>query len=174
MYFLELLIIHSLFSNDSEINKQEYLEIKNNLTSVAHNGRDKKHKLKINSKDKLISEAIGEIFIELNKIAEMMDKISNSNNYSKCIKNQKKKLNNNKELPSNVVIDKMKEKRISFYEFCMGNILKQKKHFFNMKMDNAIIEKLKRETKNSIIKKNNLEEDNKQIYEDYIKQYFLD
>jgi len=77
-------------------------------------------------------------------------------------------------LPSNAVIDEMNEKGISFYEFCMDNILKQKKHFFNMKMDNAIIEKLKRETKNSIIKKNNLEEDNKQIYEDYIKQYFLD
>ena len=42
MYFIELLIIHGLISNDSEISEKEYMESKNNLTNVAHKGRDKK------------------------------------------------------------------------------------------------------------------------------------
>ena len=69
VYFLEILIIHSLFSKDTEITKKEHIEIKNNLTNVAHNGRNKKLKLKINGRDELISEALSGIFSELNKIS---------------------------------------------------------------------------------------------------------
>ena len=174
MYFLEILIIHSLFSKDTEITKKEHIEIKNNLTNVAHNGRNKKLKLKINGRDELISKALSGIFSELNKISEMMDNIYSSNIYSNSLKKQEKKIQDNNELPSNIIIDEMNKKGISFYEFCMDNIWKQKEHFFNIKMERDIIEKLEKEAKDSIIRKNNLEENNKQSYEDYIKQYFLD
>jgi gamma-glutamylcysteine synthetase len=51
MYFIELIIIHSLIRSDEEISEREYIEIKNNLNNVAHNGRDKNFTLKIDGKE---------------------------------------------------------------------------------------------------------------------------
>ena len=45
LYFIELLVIHSLFSDNSEISEKEYVDIKNNLTNIAHKGRDKETKI---------------------------------------------------------------------------------------------------------------------------------
>ena len=69
MYFIELLIIHSLIISDEEITGKDYLDIKNNLTNVAHKGRNKNFNLAINGEEKLISEVLEEKLKELKKIA---------------------------------------------------------------------------------------------------------
>ncbi len=172
MYFIELLMIHSLIINDSQISQEEYIESKNNLTNVAHNGRDKEFKLINNNKEKPIALALREILIELRKIAELMHKITNDDKYIRCIKKQEEKFENNYKLPSNLVIDKMIENKFSFYEFCMENIWEQKKHFSTLDFDNDIIKKLKKEALVSIEKKKLLEKNIAESYEDYIRRYF--
>ena len=172
MYFIELLMIHSLIINDSQISQEEYIESKNNLTNVAHNGRDKEFQLINNNQAKSIALALREILIELRKIAELMHKITNDDKYIRCIKKQEEKFENNYKLPSNLVIDKMIENKFSFYEFCMENIWEQKKHFSTLDFDNDIIKKLKKEALVSIEKKKLLEKNIAESYEDYIRRYF--
>ena len=62
-------------------------------------------------------------------IAKIMSSVKNDDNYVICIQQQKEKICNKKLLPSNLVIDRMKSKKISFYEFCMQNIWEQKNIF---------------------------------------------
>ena len=94
------------------------------------------------------------------------------NIYEKCILEQKKKINDNKILPSNFMLNEMKNKEMTFYELCMENIWRQKKYFDEMKKDDDIIQILQEETRKSILKKNELENKSGESYEDYIKKYF--
>ena len=174
MYFIELLIIHSLFINEDKIYSEEYLEIKNNLINVAHNGRDKNFKLKINNEDILITDVIKKIFMELKEIANMMYVITKDEKYKKCITVQEKKVENQNLLPSNLVINSMINNKMSFYEFCMENIWKQKKYFSNIQADNNIEKILREETKLSLKKKDYLESNNVESFEDYINKYYKD
>ena len=172
MYFIELLMIHGLISNDSEMSEKEYMESKKNLTNVAHNGRDKKLVLKLNNEEKLINIVLSEIFYELKKIAELMYKITKDNGYKKSIEAQEEKFKNNDKLPSNKVINKMIQNKYSFYEFCMENIWSQEKYFSKLDFDDDMINKLKEETILSVNQKDILENNVKENYEDYIKEYF--
>lgn len=172
MYFVELLMIHSLISNDSEISQKEYIESKNNLTNIAHNGRDKGFKLKSKNIDVSIDFALREILSELSSIADFMSKIKNDDRYNQSVKDQKEKFKNNHKLPSNLVIDKMIENKYSFYEFCMENIWKQKKYFSTLNFDNDILKKLKEESLISIKKKKLLEKNSTESYQEYIRRYF--
>ena len=174
MYFIELLIIHSLFINENRISSKEYFEIKNNLTNVAHNGRDKNFKLKINNEDVLITDVIKKIFLELKEIANMMHLITNDAKYKKSIEAQEEKIANQSLLPSNRVINSMIDNKMSFYEFCMDNIWKQKKYFSNIQVDNSIEKILREETELSLEKKDYLENNNLESFEDYINKYFID
>ena len=174
MYFIELLIIHSLFINEDKIYSEEYLEIKNNLINVAHNGRDKNFKLKINNEDILITDVIKKIFMELKEIANMMYVITKDEKYKKCITVQEKKVENQNLLPSNLVINSMINNKMSFYEFCMENIWKQKKYFSNIQADNNIEKILREETKLSLKKKDYLESNSVESFEDYINKYYKD
>tara|TARA_Y100000389_G_C17467358_1_gene526876 strand:+ start:958 stop:2523 length:1566 start_codon:yes stop_codon:yes gene_type:complete len=172
MYFIELLIIHGLISNDSEISEKEYMESKNNLTNVAHNGRDKKFLLNINNEEKPIEVVVREILCDLKKIAGLMYKITKDNRYKKCIEIQEEKFKNNDKLPSNKVINKMIQNKYSFYEFCMENTWLQEKYFSKLDFDDDIINKLKEESISSVKQKDILEKNVKENYEDYIKEYF--
>ena len=173
LYFIELLVIHSLFSDNSEISEKEYVDIKNNLTNIAHKGRDKETKIIKKNKTVNIENELSKILNEMKDIAKIMSSIKNDDNYEICIQQQKEKIHNKKLLPSNLVIDRMKSKKISFYEFCMQNIWEQKKYFSSLKTDNNIFEILKEEAKLSLDKKNILEKSNKENYEEYIKKYFI-
>ena len=174
MHFIELLIIHSLFSGDSKISKNEYRDIKNNLKKVAHDGRNRKLKLNIDSKKIEINLAVEKILKEIMIIAKILDQFSNTRKYQDCVEEQEKKLLNNEILPSNRVLNEMRKKNYSFYELCMDNIWKQKEYFHNMKINRDIIRILEKETVDSISRQENLEIDCKETYEDYIKNYFLD
>tara|TARA_B100000768_G_C10894967_1_gene215242 strand:- start:8 stop:508 length:501 start_codon:yes stop_codon:yes gene_type:complete len=165
-------MIHSLISNDSEISQKEYIESKNNLTNIAHNGRDKGFKLKSKNIDVSIDFALREILSELSSIADFMSKIKNDDRYNQSVKDQKEKFKNNHKLPSNLVIDKMIENKYSFYEFCMENIWKQKKYFSTLNFDNDILKKLKEESLISIKKKKLLEKNSTESYQEYIRRYF--
>lgn len=174
MYFIELLIIHSLIISDEEITGKDYLDIKNNLTNVAHKGRNKNFNLAINGEEKLISEVLEEKLKELKKIARTMSTITKDEKYIKCVEEQENKIKNKKELPSNIVIDTMSKNKESFYEFCMNNISDQKEYFFNLILNNDIIKKLENESKISIRRREELESNREERYEEYINKYFLD
>jgi len=148
------------------------MESKNNLTNVAHNGRDKKFLLNINNEEKPIEVVVREILCDLKKIAGLMYKITKDNRYKKCIEIQEEKFKNNDKLPSNKVINKMIQNKYSFYEFCMENTWLQEKYFSKLDFDDDIINKLKEESISSVKQKDILEKNAKENYEDYIKEYF--
>ena len=173
MYFIELLIMHSLFFNDSEISNNELIEIKKNLTNVAHKGRDKKLMLMIKGKEKLLLDELNTIINEIEKIASFIFSITKDKKYKDCVKKQKQKIMRKNCLPSDVVLKKMRENKFSFYELAMNNISDQKKYFNNIDTDNAIMNSLEKESIDSLKKQNDIEKNQKESYEDYIKKYFL-
>ena len=172
MYFTELLIMHSLFSNDNKISQNELIEIKKNLTNVAHKGRDRKLKLTIKGKEKLLLDKLGIILDEIEKIASLIFSITKDEKYKDCVKIQKEKIKEKNCLPSDRVLTEMTENQLSFYEFTMNNISKQKKYFNNLDTDNVIMNSLEKESIDSLKKQNDLEKNQKESYEDYIKKYF--
>ena len=174
MYFIELLIMHSLFSSEENISKEEYKEIKNNLTTVAHNGRDKNFTLAKHGKNIPLKSELSKILKELESIAIMMKGMKNDDVYMQSIEDQKQKIEKNEKLPSNLVLDKMIKNGYSFYEFCMENIWKQQKYFSNLRANNHILKLLIRESELSNNKKKELEKKENEKYEDYVKNYFLD
>ena len=174
MYFIELMIIFSLIKSDDEISDKEYLEIKSNLTNVAHNGRNKKFHLKISGKDIPISEVLENNLKDLKDIGNFMFKVTNDKKYKECVEKQEMKIKDNSKIPSNIVINSMTKDKISFYEYCMKNIWKQKKYFNSIDIDKNFIKKLELEKIKSLKDKRMLEENTEESYEEYIKKYFLD
>ena len=81
LYFIELLVIHSLFSDNSEISEKEYVDIKNNLTNIAHKGRDKETKIIKKNKTVNIENELSKILNEMKDIAKIMSSIKNDDNY---------------------------------------------------------------------------------------------
>ena len=104
----------------------------------------------------------------------MMHLITNDAKYKKSIEAQEEKIANQSLLPSNRVINSMIDNKMSFYEFCMDNIWKQKKYFSNIQVDNSIEKILREETELSLEKKDYLENNNLESFEDYINKYFID
>ena len=84
-----MLVIHSLFSDSAEISKKEYIDIKNNLTNIAHKGRDKNNKI-IKKKTVIIENELSKILNEMEDIAKIMSSVKNDDNYEICVKKQKK------------------------------------------------------------------------------------
>ena len=103
-----------------------------------------------------------------------MFKITNDKKYKECVEKQEMKIKDNSNIPSNIVINSMTKDKISFYEYCMKNIWRQKKYFNSIDIDKNFIKKLELEKIKSLKEKRILEENSGESYEEYIKKYFLD
>ena len=94
-----------------------------------------------------------------------MGKLTGDKNYKETIEKQIIKLKDNTKLPSNIVIDSMTKNKLSFYEYCMKNIKYQKKYFSNLDINMDIMNNLEVEIKNSLKKKDHLEVDLDESYD---------
>ena len=111
---------------------------------------------------------------DLKDIGNLMFKVTNDKKYKECVEKQEIKIKDNSNIPSNIVINSMTKDKISFYEYCMKNIWKQKKYFNSIDIDKNFIKKLELEKIKSLEEKKILEENSGESYEEYIKKYFLD
>jgi len=142
MHFTHLFLIMCLWEENTPINENEQECIEYNQRIVSLRGRHpnltlhKKHTGDIS----LISWS-EEIFAKLDSIAQILDaeEKGNTGKYQKIVESQKKKLYNQKLLPSQKIIDSMciKSKR-GLIQLALRQAKKHKKYISELSPDNAL------------------------------------
>tara|TARA_B100000963_G_scaffold360162_1_gene390003 strand:+ start:3044 stop:4603 length:1560 start_codon:yes stop_codon:yes gene_type:complete len=172
IYFLDLLILYSFFSDSPEITKEESIELFKTHKKVVIEGRMPNAKIKTLDGEISIQEEALKILNGMEEIANFMDSevsIDGKRFWSKNLKHQKKVLENLDYSLSGTLLREIQDRNISYQEYGMELSAAHKKQMNELSLnDENDFTGIARE---SLLEAEKLEKDNQIGFEDYLKDF---
>ncbi len=129
LYFLEVLTLHAALSESPRIDETELKMINNNFFLVAHCGRDPSLSLsRPRGKDRLRDWA-EELLGELAEVAAVLDEAYFTDLYSTVVVKQLRKVYDPQLLPSSRMLELMRAREQSFFEFALSQSRMHARYF---------------------------------------------
>ena len=129
MHFLEPFMIYALLSPSPIFSHKEFEMIDDNLSLVAHCGRDPKLSLSHPEGKIKLRDWADKILTEMQPICDWLDQNETETPYHDALQKQCKKVINPSLIPSTRMIETMAENKESFFEFAMRAAQNTAHHF---------------------------------------------
>jgi len=170
--FLETFLIFCLFQESPPIDSLERQEIDINQSSSAHRGREPNLKLQRNGKDILLSTWLIELLDNMLPVAEMLDTLTDNNNYANALRAQKEVAKDPDRTPSAIILAEMRNNGESFYPFTMRYSQSHSRHFENISLTAELRSFFKDHAKLSLQKQTDIEANDKESFDRFLENYF--
>ena len=171
--FLDLFLVWCLLRPSAELTDEEILRNRTNMNRVTLEGRRPGLMLETDSGEKLLPELGKELFDELALVAQLLDQAYGKVTYQLALKEQREKLSDPSKTLSARFLNLLLEKNMDNGEFgrqqaeSFHQLLKQEPLRYWEK--NYFID----EAEASLVKQSELEADDHQLFDDYLKQYLM-
>lgn len=164
--FLESLLLFCLLSTSDLITTNEQNQIDRNTHLIAHNGRDPKLKLNNNNQRMSIINWGNKLLIDIKQCAQLL-----SNDHLLAVSNIGKRLDDSSLTPSQILIDKMRSKNLSFTQLSRSLSMDNKQYYQDQRINQAHFEKLAQLTYQSINNQNKIEQSDTLSFDDYLVRF---
>lgn len=129
IHFLDTFLLHCLLSDSPLSDEDEYKDIQENQKRMVYDGRDPALTLRDKGQERSLREWGKALVSELDDVATILDKATNSTAYQQSVDIEKQKLDDASLTPSAKVLADMEEQKISFFRFA-SNMSKQHQDYF--------------------------------------------
>ncbi len=171
LHFLEVFMCFCLFKNSPLTTAMETQEINYNQCRVAHQGRKPGLKIQHFGDPILLQEYAGNLFNDLQQVAEKLDQTYACSRYSDAVQAHQKMISNPALTPSARILAEMHEHRESFIEFSLRKSYQQRDHYLKKQMDIRHFEKFEQLSQTSLQQQKTLEKKDISDFEQFLKQY---
>ena len=171
IYFLDLLILYSFFSDSPEISELESNELFRTHKTVVNEGRKPDAKIKTLRGKVLIKDEALTILKGMEQIADFMDEIAPEGKklWSNSIKQQKIVLDNLENSLSGTLLKEIQDRNITYQEYGMEVSAAQKDQMNELSIDGEY--NFSTVSEDSLSAADVMEEDNQIDFEDYLKDF---
>ena len=170
--FIEVLFVYCLLVNDDLIDRNEREEIDINAHEVSHQGRKPDLFLRRKGKSISVQAWLRDIFSDLEKIAECMDKSQPVNAYTQAIHAFAPGVDSVEETFSAKILNAMRDNKQSYYEYIEG-LGKQYCQFYSNNDHLGDVEnRISEQVTQSIAKQKSLEEADGVDFTTFLTDYF--
>jgi glutamate--cysteine ligase len=173
IYFLDLLILYSFFTESPDISEAESNQLFKTHKTVVNEGRKIGARITTPQGDATIKEEALRVLAGMKEIADFMDKeVSEGANskWSDTLNNQKKIIENLDLSLSGMLLNEIEDKEITFQEYGLNLSRTHKKQMDNLEIDKR---HFSNSSKESLLAAKKIEEEPQVNFEVYLKD-FLD
>lgn len=170
--WMDTFLLYCLFQESPVLEEEEILDIQSNQRKVAMQGRRPGLILRHKEKTLRLQDWAYEIAEGMKPIAEILDKVNETHEYTKALEEQSKKVQDPALTPSAQVLLEMKNRKESFAEMTMRLSLQHKKSFLNSAVDKDKIREFEELASQSLEKQKKMEENDNLTFEEYLRHYF--
>ncbi|MEE9398446.1 MAG: glutamate--cysteine ligase [Methylococcales bacterium] len=172
LLFLEALILHSLLTESPPIDLDEDRALKQNILSVAYEGRNPNLELVRGDQSVKLRQWAKEICESMRGICEVLDSATASQPYSKALEIQIEAIADAGHTPSARILAEMRETGSHFAEFALQTSHEYAHHYHSEELSSEIDQKYKNHAKMSVEKQLEIEEGDNRSFDDFLACYF--
>ena len=170
--FLEALILHSLLIESPAIDLDEDRALKQNILSVAYEGRNPNLELARGNQSVKLRQWAMEICESMRGICEILDDTTASRPYTKALEIQIEAIVDAEHTPSARILAEMRETGSHFAEFALQTSHEYARNYHSQELSTNIEQKYKDHAKLSVEKQQEIEESDSRSFDDFLACYF--
>jgi glutamate--cysteine ligase len=170
--FLDIFMLSCLLEDSPAISVEEQSIIQQNQQLAILKGRQPDLALKSCEGDKEFKKLASECLDSFKATAELLDKSLSTDRYSKSLATYSDVLNNPEQTPSGRVIEEMKKGKCSYYPFAKSISLKHNQLFKDNTIPPELLQHLNDKARLSHSQQQEIEENDKLSFEDFLEKYF--
>lgn len=170
--FMDLFLISCLLMEEREISNEECEHIGENHQRVVTRGREPGLTLICDEQETPLMEWGYAILDQVQKVAELLDDLTQGTSYQQAIDDQRNKLADSSLTPSAQVLEQMRDKNQSYSEFVMAQAEQHQNSLLNQPICSDIENRLDAMVYNSLEKQRQIEASDNTDFEAFLADYF--
>ena len=171
--FLDLFLLYCLLSDSPKLNPVECKLTEENLKLVVEQGRKPGLQLQQVDGSQVDFKTWGlELLQDMQPLAEVLDSLKADKNYHASLSQQSKKMLDVSLTPSALVLQQMRDKKLSFAEFSRQQSQHWQQHFINKTMITEIKERFEAYAADSIAQQKTIEAADKGDFAAYLADFY--
>lgn len=172
MRFIDIFLLHCLCSNSPPDTPAETAAMARNQHRVAGSGREPGLMLERGTEEILLTQWVGEILREMQAIAEKLDATFGEKHYQQALESAFRLLKDPYNLPSARVIRSITDEHAGSYtSFVKAHSLHTRELMLKPDLSSGILEKMQLESKESMLKQQQMEASEKVSFDAYLQEY---
>ncbi len=169
--FLDVFLLHCLWSESPPDTLDESLEMRANQRRVVDEGRKPNLELTHAGKPRSMTQWALSLLDECAPVADRLDRCHGSSNYRDSLAMQRARIHDANLTPSAQVLDAMKREGIPFFRFAMNQSLAHKRHFEANRLTKDAFTYFERESAESIKRQIEHEASETEPFDDFLRHY---
>jgi len=170
--FLDIFLLFCLFDDSPPATKAEAEIIADNQQAAVFYGRDSNTQL-IRGTKPIGLQHWGKIICErMQPIAELLDRLHHSSDYTNALDEQSAKLDEPELTPSARIVTELKNSNESFYEFAMRKSTEHEQHFKDLKHNSAADQQFVKWAQMSLDDQKRIEAADDMDFDEFLNRYF--
>lgn len=169
--FLDTFLLHCLLKASPGIDDSECKQINSNLFQVAQRGRDPELSIEVGGRRGKVADLARLHLEEMQSTAKLLDEINQTDHYSQALNAQLSKLNNPDLLPSQQLLQLMREEQLSYAE-AMLKLSRQHWSELKQPLINGQTEHFRELAASSHQRQAAIEADSTADFDEYLANYF--
>lgn len=172
--FLDIFASYCLLLESPTLSETDLADSKQNIRQVVYRGRDPDLKLCNWGQPVAMRDWATEKFDQMESIAELFDRITDTDNYRRALAAQRDKLHHPEGTASARILDELDRRNLSFFHFAMEQAEKHRAYFLDRPLDDDRRHEFAELATRSLADQKQLEEQDHQPFDEYLAAYFRD
>ncbi len=170
--FLEALLVACLLMDSPPISAQEKREIDHNQYIVTRTGRDPSVTLERGGTRQRLQEWAAEICDAVQPVCELLDEGEPGRPYAKALEAQREAARDAERTPSAAMLDEMRRRRESFFEFGLRVSKEHERHYKRLALPESRRRYFAQLAAESIRRQKEIEAADRASFDEYLRRYF--
>ncbi|MGH1470435.1 MAG: glutamate--cysteine ligase [Cellvibrionaceae bacterium] len=171
--FIDAFLLFCLLSKSKKASLKDCQQIQYNQQQIVYNGRDPKLQLLDKGSSRSFSEWSNELIDGIEKTAELLDKANNnSGTYQQTVSRQRTKLSDAEKTPSAQILNAIKDRQETFFEFSLKKSQEHAEHFRSRPLNDRQMADYHQMAKDSLVAQKDIESKDSVDFETYLKDFY--
>jgi glutamate--cysteine ligase len=170
--FMDSFLLFCLLQDSPPCDDQDQARQASNLEAVVNRGREPGLTLETDSGTETLSDWASRLVGEMAPIAQLLDEVHETGDYSTAIATQQDKIADPEQTPSARVLREMREQQQAFFRLALGYSQRWADHFKARQLSNGTEAKLHQEANRSLQAQRDIEAADDVSFEQYLASFY--
>ena len=171
-HFQDIFLVYCTLHNHQSIGENECKELEDNFNKVVTEGRLPGLTLQRNQQEISLQQWGNELLSDMMPVAEMLDNANETDQFTRSLVAQQKKLDNSDLTPSAQVLAAMKDRNQGYIDLVMSLSKEHSEHFQKTSLESERKAYFQQVTERSKVDQQAREADDHQTFDEFLTEYF--
>ena len=172
VHFIDVFLLHCLFSESPECNEAEYGYMQQNQFLTVYSGRDPQLQLFAKDGPRPLRNWAKRLLEEMQPVAQLLDAQQDTNVHRQSLETFSPWIDDPNQTHSGRIMNNLKASGTSYFQYAMSQARHHQQYFLDRPLEQPELQKFKEMAARSLLEQGQLEQEEESGFDEFLSEYF--